>query len=50
MSSQVFAWPPAVTILLAGAGVFVVSLISGLDYVLTWGRYARAARQRDVQT
>jgi cardiolipin synthase len=44
MTFQVYAWPPAVTILVCGAGVFVVSLVSGLDYVLTWSRLALQAK------
>jgi len=41
---QVWGWPPAISITVAGAGVFVVSLVSGLDYVLTWSRLARQER------
>lgn len=44
MTSQVWGWPPEVSILLTGAGVFVVSLVSGLDYVLTWSRLAVRTR------
>ena len=44
MTNQIYAWPPAVTIILTGAAVFVVSLVSGLDYVLTWSRLALRAR------
>jgi cardiolipin synthase len=44
MAWQVFGWPPDITITVAGAAVFVVSLVSGLDYVLTWSRRALAAR------
>ena len=40
MMFQVYGWPPEITILVAGAAVFVLSLVSGLDYVLTWGRLA----------
>jgi cardiolipin synthase len=36
--------PLAVPVLLAGAGVMVSSVVSGLDYVLTWGGRARAVR------
>lgn len=45
MTGQVFGWPAAVAVVTAGALVFVVSIVSGLDYVLTWSRLARAARQ-----
>ena len=44
MTSQIYDWPPDVSILIIGAGVFVVSLVSGLDYVLTWSRLAVRAR------
>jgi len=40
MTWQIFGWPPEVTLTVTGAGVFVVSLVSGLDYVLTWSRLA----------
>lgn len=46
MTSELFGWPPPITVLVAGAGVFVVSLVSGLDYVLTWSRFARGAQAR----
>jgi cardiolipin synthase len=44
MTAQVYAWPPAVSILICGAGVLVISLVSGLDYVLTWSRLALRAK------
>ena len=44
MTFQVYGWPEEMTILICGAGVFVVSLVSGLDYVLTWGRLAVRAK------
>jgi cardiolipin synthase len=40
MTGHIYAWPPDVTLLIVGAGVFVLSLVSGLDYVLTWSRLA----------
>jgi cardiolipin synthase len=43
MTWQVFSWPPEVSLIIAGAAVFVVSLVSGLDYVLTWSRLAQQA-------
>jgi cardiolipin synthase len=43
MTLQIFGWPPPITILVCGAAVFVVSLVSGLDYVLTWSRRASQA-------
>jgi len=44
MTWQIFRWPPEISITVAGAGVFVISLVSGLDYVLTWSRLAIQAR------
>jgi len=44
ISAQVFSWPPPEAVLTSGALVFVVSIVSGLDYVLTWSRHARVAR------
>lgn len=44
MTDQIYGWPPQVTILICGAGVLVVSLVSGLDYVLTWSRLALRAK------
>jgi hypothetical protein len=41
---QIYGWPPQVSITVAGAGVFVLSLVSGLDYVLTWSRFAQRSR------
>jgi len=44
MTAQIYGWPPDVSILITGAAVFVVSLVSGLDYVLTWSRMALRPR------
>jgi cardiolipin synthase len=44
MTWQIFRWPPEISIMVAGAGVFVISLVSGLDYVITWSRLAIKAR------
>ena len=44
MTAQIYGWPPEVSILTTGAAVFVVSLVSGLDYVLTWSRMAMRPR------
>ena len=41
---QVWGWPPAITVTVSGAAVFVVSLVSGLHYVLTWSRLALRVR------
>lgn len=43
MTWQIFAWPSEVSLTITGAAVFVVSLVSGLGYVLTWSRLARQA-------
>ena len=45
ISRQVFNWPPEISVTVAGASVFVISLVSGLDYVLTWGRLAREGKR-----
>ncbi len=44
MTYQIYAWPPELTVLLTGSMVFVVSLVSGLHYVLTWSRLALKGR------
>lgn len=38
-----FAWPPRISILVIGAGVFFTSLVSGIDYVLRWSSLVLAA-------
>ena len=43
VSRQAFGWPPAAAILVVGASVLVASVVSGLDYVLTWSSRARRA-------
>ena len=45
MTRQVYDWPPDISVLICGSAVFVVSLVSGLDYVLTWSRLARHGRR-----
>ncbi|MEC9376235.1 MAG: CDP-alcohol phosphatidyltransferase family protein [Pseudomonadota bacterium] len=37
---QIYGWPSSTIILISGAMVFVISLVSGLHYVLTWSRMA----------
>ena len=44
MTYQIYAWPPELTVLVTGSMVFVVSLVSGLHYVLTWSRLALQGR------
>jgi len=46
IAHQASGWPPEIGILLAGAAVFVTSLISGLDYVIRWS--AKAADHRSA--
>ena len=41
---QIYGWPAPITILVTGALFFVVSLVSGLHYVLTWSRLALQVR------
>lgn len=43
VSREAFGWAIDPAILVTGAGVFVASVVSGLDYVLTWSQRARAA-------
>jgi len=43
ISRQAFGWPPATAIILAGTGVFCTSAVSGMDYVMHWGRKALLA-------
>jgi len=43
LAAQAFGWPPDIVPLLTGAAVLVTSVVSGLDYVLTWGHRARTA-------
>ncbi|UCG72498.1 MAG: CDP-alcohol phosphatidyltransferase family protein [Chromatiales bacterium] len=43
LAAEAFGWPPAMLILITGAAVLVTSVVSGLDYVLTWGHRARVA-------
>lgn len=38
-----FDWPPLASITVVGAGVLVTVVISGIDYVWSWSRRARAA-------
>jgi cardiolipin synthase len=44
MTRQIYNWPPSISMQICGSAVFVVSLVSGLDYVLTWSRLARRSR------
>jgi cardiolipin synthase len=46
ISAEGFFWPPAISILILGASVIVVSLVSGLDYVICWSRLAMHVKPR----
>lgn len=35
-----FAWPPAISVTVLGAAVFFTSVVSGLDYVISWTKRA----------
>lgn len=43
ISDRAFDWPENMSILVIGAGVFITSVVSGLDYVLRWSAKAIAA-------
>ncbi len=42
LSRAGFGWPDAITITILGAAVLVTVVISGVDYVWSWSRRARA--------
>jgi cardiolipin synthase len=44
ITSEVFAWPPRVSLVVLGATVVFTSITSGLNYVLRWSRRAWASR------
>ena len=44
LSREAAAFPGDLVVMLIGAAVLVTSVVSGLDYCLTWGGRARAAR------
>ncbi len=44
MTDQIFGWPPQVTILICGAGVLLVSLVTGLAYVVPWSSLVLSSR------
>lgn len=45
-----FGWPDEIAITVIGAGVLVTIVVSGIDYVVSWSRRARADRQRPAGT
>ena len=42
LSRQGFGWPDEITITILGAAILVTVVISGVDYVWTWSKRARA--------
>lgn len=44
ISGEAFGWPPAISVTVLGAAVLVSALVSGIDYVLCWSRFAIRAR------
>jgi len=45
LSHAGFGWPDQIAITIIGAGVLVTIVVSGIDYVWSWSRRARAGRQ-----
>lgn len=43
LSRAAFDWPPAISIIVLGAGVLVTVVVSGIDYVWSWAQRARGA-------
>jgi cardiolipin synthase len=43
LAAEAYGWPPALLLMTTGAAVFITSVVSGLDYVLTWSHRARTA-------
>ena len=46
ITQQGYGRPPDISVLLLGAGVFYTSVVSGLDYILTWSKRAWQAKTR----
>jgi cardiolipin synthase len=44
ITQQGYGRPPDISVLLLGAGVFYTSVISGIDYILTWSKRAWQAK------
>jgi cardiolipin synthase len=40
LTHAAYAWPPEISLVLLGAAVVFTSIVSGLNYVLRWGRRA----------
>ena len=45
LSNAGFGWPDGIAVTVVGAGVLVTLVVSGIDYVWSWARKARAGRQ-----
>jgi len=41
LSRAAFDWPPAISVIVLGAGVLVTVVVSGIDYVWSWAKRAR---------
>jgi len=46
IAGQAFGWPPVISVTVLGAAVLVSALVSGIDYVLCWSRFALQAWAR----
>ena len=40
LTAAIAGWPPAISVTMLGAAVFFTSVISGLDYVISWTKRA----------
>lgn len=47
LSRAAFDWPPAISVTVLGAAVFVTVVVSGIDYVLSWSRRARRSLKQE---
>ena len=45
LSRAGFGWPDQIAVTIVGAGVLVTLVVSGIDYVWSWSRRAKAARE-----
>ncbi len=50
LSHAGFGWPDPIAITIIGAGVLVTIVVSGIDYVWSWSRRARAGGNRAILT
>lgn len=49
IGSAGYSWPAQPTLTILGGAVFVTTIVSGLDYVLAWGRRAYRAKQGETK-